>query len=85
MLGAIGGPESQEMVVGVGEGAAATDGDEPRIALFREDHGCCLSLRCGDRLEYRDFNVWEPESACPEAIDEEAGERSTDHLSRGWC
>jgi hypothetical protein len=37
VLGAQEGPVSQQSVVFVGQSAPATDGDQPRITLFRED------------------------------------------------
>jgi hypothetical protein len=37
VLGAQEGPVSQQSVVFVGQSASATDGDQPRITLFRED------------------------------------------------
>jgi hypothetical protein len=36
-------------MVGVGERPPAADGDEARIALFREDHGCTLLLASAQR------------------------------------
>lgn len=44
MLGAVGRPHREEMVVGVGERPATADGDEPRIADLWQDHGRGLSL-----------------------------------------
>ncbi len=40
MLGAGGRPQSQELMVRVGEGSAPTEGDETRVANFGEDHSC---------------------------------------------
>src|SRR3954462_9153402 len=39
VLGAQGGPESDETVIRIGEGATTADRDEPRVADLREDHG----------------------------------------------
>jgi hypothetical protein len=38
MLCAIGCPYRKQVMIGVLESAAATDSDESRIALFRQDH-----------------------------------------------
>ena len=38
VLGAVGGPQREQVVVVVLEGAAATQGDEPRVADLGEDH-----------------------------------------------
>jgi hypothetical protein len=35
-------PHSQESMVGARESPSATDGDEVRVAVFGEDHGCNL-------------------------------------------
>src|SRR5437588_4903924 len=37
------GPEGEQLMVGVGQRPPAADGDEARVALFREDHGCTLT------------------------------------------
>lgn len=38
VLGAVGGPGGEQLMVGVGQGAAAADRDEPRVADLGEDH-----------------------------------------------
>ena len=45
MLGAGSGPEGEEAMVGVGEGAAAADRDEARVAVRGEDHRRCSITR----------------------------------------
>ena len=56
VLGARRRPQGEQVVVGVGEGAAATDRHEARIADLREDHGASTGSRqrralrrCGSR------------------------------------
>jgi hypothetical protein len=38
-------PQREEMVIGISESPTATDRDEPRVAVFREDHPQHLSVR----------------------------------------
>ena len=45
LLGAVGGPDREQMMVVVLEGPAAAHGDEPRIADFGENHRCATRTR----------------------------------------
>lgn len=38
MLGTVGGPECQEVMIRILEQAATASGDEPRVALLGQDH-----------------------------------------------
>jgi len=42
MLCACGRPEGEQMVILVGQGPAAADGHEARVAHLREDHGTSI-------------------------------------------
>ncbi len=42
-----GRPQREEPVIPIAEGSAAADGDETRVALFRQDHTRVRSLSCG--------------------------------------
>jgi len=50
VLCARGRPQSQEPMVGVGERAPAADGDEARVAVFGEDHGCTCPVASAQRV-----------------------------------
>ena len=39
MFRAVGGPQREKAVVGIGEGAASANRDHPWIADLRQDHG----------------------------------------------
>src|SRR5205085_4830954 len=43
------GPQGEQLMVGVCERPPAADGDEARVAVFREDHGCTLLLASAQR------------------------------------
>jgi hypothetical protein len=52
VLGAHGRPQREKVVIGIGEGAASPDRDEPRVTDRRQDHPVRLrfgSLRSGSR------------------------------------
>ncbi len=49
VLCARGSPQGQESMVGVRERPPAADGDEARVAVFREDHGSILLLASAQR------------------------------------
>jgi len=40
-----GRPQGEQLMVGVCERAPAADGDQARVAVFREDHGCTCPFR----------------------------------------
>src|SRR3989440_11835823 len=54
------GPQGEQLMVGVCERPPAADGDEARVAVFREDHGCTLLLASAQRPGFsrRDCFLW---------------------------